>query len=516
MSRPPIATGPQVARNILYSGLSQAWSVLLLIVSIPIVVHGLGEAAYGVYVIASVLLGYAALLDLGLTPSVVRLIAIHYGRGSERNLERIIGTAFACLIVLAVIGGGGLALLARFAATSFLHIPQSLQPDAVFVLYLAALGFSCNLCLTLFLAVPQGLQRLDLFAIRSVALTTATAAAQIAAVKLGGGLRWVAAVTIAINVLSVAVFVLVAHRLLPSISFRPRLDRWALGELAGFGAMRFLNQASGQVVFQLDRLILAAFLPIGAVTLYSVPLSIAQKFVLVQAMFATAFFPAASELHGLRDAGRLQQLYLSSLKLAVVLVLPLAIFVGGFARPILDAWIGRDFAAASSTILLVLAVAYGVSQVIGVPALASDATGHAHWSAGFAMLSAVINLSLTLILVPRIGAIGAAYALLINSGTQGLLFIYIVQRWFLGLPLSLVLRRALFWPASAGLAIAAYTVLVSPQVRGLWQLLLALVGGGILYLALLLVLPVWDSRERNVIRSVGQTVVSGFLKRSTA
>jgi NADH-quinone oxidoreductase subunit N len=175
-----------------------------------------------------------------------------------------------------------------------------------------------------------------------------------------------------------------------------RLDRWALRELSGFGLLRFLNQASGQVVFQLDRLLLAAFLPIRAVTLYSVPLTIAQKFTVIQFIFSGAFFPAASELHAIGDRERLRRLYLASMKLSVVMVVPLVVLVAGFAHAILSTWIGPAFAVASTNVLIVLAIAYGFATLIGVPALASDATGHAHWTVAFATASAAGNVLLLL------------------------------------------------------------------------------------------------------------------------
>lgn len=507
-SRSGLTTGQTVARNLLYSAASQAWTLLLMIVTIPIVVHGLGESAYGIYVIATLLLSYVGFLDLGLTPAVVRSIAIHYASRDDKDLERIVGTALTLLIALGVVGAGVIALLTPFAVASILHVPTDLQADAAFVLYLAALGFGCNMFLTLFGAIPQGLQRLDLFTIRTVVFITATAIAQVLAVKLGGGLRWVAGLTIVVNVLSLAVFVIAARQLLPGVSFRPRIDRGAIRELAGFGLMRFINQASGQIVFQLDRLIVAALLPIRAVTLYSVPLTIAQRFSTIQFIFSGAFFPAASELHGAQETLRLRRLYLSSLKASLVMLLPLVILVAGFAHPILATWIGPAFAEASGDVLVILALAYGLATLIGVPALASDATGHAQWTATFAIISAIINLSLTVLLVPRLGPIGAAYALLLNAGTQGMFFLYLVQHWFVRVPLLVCLKQVAVRPLAAGAILTLYSILLSPHVDSFAALIGALAAGGFLYLVCTVIFRVWDDKEMQLARSLAGTAFS--------
>jgi len=491
-----------LGRNLVYSALSQVWSLAVVFITVPIVVRALGTQAYGIYVLATLLLGYTAFLDLGLTPSVVRSIAARHIEGDVPALQGLIGTALTLLLGLGLVGGAIIALLTPNLSHHWLHIPARLQADAQFVLYLAAAGFVLNMCLTVFGAVPQGLQRLDLFALRSLALTTVTGVAQITVVVLGGGLRWLAAVTVLINVLSLAVFVLVAKRLIPGLSLLPQFNRWAARELLSFGALRFVNQLAGQVVFQLDRLIVAAFLTIAAVTFYSVPLSIAQRFVIVQAIFATAFFPAATELHALADRRRLQAAYLTSMKLVLVMVVPMVILVAGFSHPLLDGWLGPSFADASAGILAVLAIAYGLAQVMGVPTLAADATGHVHWSAGFAIVSAVINLTLTIVLVPRVGAIGAAYALLINAATQGLVFVYVVQRRFVRVSLRTMLERAAIRPITAGLVLLGYVALLAPRLHGLITVLLAMAVGGAIYFGLTVALRVWDPREIALARSL--------------
>ena len=83
---PPLTTAKGLARNILFSVATQAWIIVLSLVTIRIVIHGVGADAYGVFLIASLLLGYVAFLDLGLTPAVVRSIAQH--RASPRDPNR--------------------------------------------------------------------------------------------------------------------------------------------------------------------------------------------------------------------------------------------------------------------------------------------------------------------------------------------------------------------------------------------------------------------------------------------
>src|SRR5919201_3742958 len=100
-----ITSGVTLGRNLIYSGVSQLWSLAVVIITVPILVHYLGTEAYGLFVLATLLLGYTAFLDLGLTPSVVRSLAAHHLEGDDPALEALIGTALTLLLALGLLGG---------------------------------------------------------------------------------------------------------------------------------------------------------------------------------------------------------------------------------------------------------------------------------------------------------------------------------------------------------------------------------------------------------------------------
>jgi O-antigen/teichoic acid export membrane protein len=504
-----VATPQRVAANVAYSALGRGWSALLLIVTTPVIIHGVGVSGFGIYVIATVLLGYVGLLDLGLNAAVVRSVATHHA--DQDRLGRAVGSALTLLGLLGLLWGAVLALLAPAIVDQVLHIPSGLRADALFAVRLAALGFACNMVFVVFAAIVQGLQRMDLFATRSVAVSTAMAAGQIIAVLGGGGIRGVVGVTVGVTILSSLIFYFASRRLLPGLSFRPMVDWTAVRELLGFGTMRFLNQAAGQATFQLDAVIIGAFLPISAVTYYSVPLSVAQKFLVVEDSVAATFFPAAVELRARGEMERLHRLYTSALKLVFVAMAFLAVVAVGYAWPILNAWVGRSVADNGARIFAVLAVAYALSALLGIPALASDATGHQRWTAGFALVSAVLNVGMALVLVPRVGAIGAAYALVINAATQGAVFVWLVHRRFLKLGSFRVLR-ALLPAAVAASGTALYFVLATRWVQSPASLAAVVASGGIIYVGLTLALRVWDASEVGVASALVRSAFSAVRR----
>lgn len=496
------ARAARIGSNIAFSGLGRAWSAILLFVTVPIVVHAIGTSAYGVYALSSVILGYVAFLDFGLTASVVRSVSKHRTLGDLAALERAVGTAFTLLIALGVLGSVAIVLVSPLVVRSLLHVPTQLIADAQFALQVAGIGFGVNMVLVVFAGVVQGLQRLDIFAIRSVVLSTLTSASQVTAVLLGGGLRALVLATMAVSVIGFLIFLTASRRLLPQVSFRPRLDRLAVRELVGFGLFRFINQASGQVTTQFDPIVIGLFLPISAVGFYSVPLQLTQRFHVVQDSVATAYFPAAVEIHSRHDREREQMLYLAAVKLVLVAMIFLIVVCVGYSGPIMSAWVGSAIAGRAGPILAVLAIGYGLSALIGVPAQASDATGHQRWTAGFAVASALIQLGCALVLVPRFGAIGAAYAVVINTVTQGTIFVLLVQYRFLHIGLVKVLARVVARPLLAGLGLVAVVMLTRGMEHSIVALIASLISAGVIYLALTLLMRVWSAQEIQIVNQM--------------
>jgi O-antigen/teichoic acid export membrane protein len=186
----------------------------------------------------------------------------------------------------------------------------------------------------------------------------------------------------------------------------------------------------------------------------------------------------------------------------------LAILPSLMAWPILDAWIGPAFADKSAPILAVLALAYGLVAVSAVSGFAADATGNPDWNAGLTIASAAVNLTLTLVLVPRIGAVGAAVALLINGAFLLVSMNYVVQRWLLRIDPREAVLKIVLRPALAAAGLVLYALLVGPRVRGLLPVLAALAAGFLLYGGLTFVLGVWNQAELSVARALIADVTS--------
>jgi O-antigen/teichoic acid export membrane protein len=490
-----------VGRNIGWNFASQIWLVLLALAVTPFVVHRLSVDVYGLFALLLAFTAYFAMLDLGFGYATTKYVAEYHARGDVDAVQKIASTSLTTYLVLAVAGGAGLAALSPLLVHHLLAVPARLQGVAQTAFLVASLAFSLTMIVQAFQAFPNALQRIDLTTRRTIAFSTASTAGIVGVLALGHGLLAVLAVQVGVNALAAAAFFALARRLLPEVSLRPGFDRATFRMLARFSLLKFANNVSTNTVMQIDKVLVGALLSLGAVGYYFVPLQLAQRLTTVVGAVAVAFLPAASALHGRGDRERLVELYLRSTKVVALLGLPLASLLVIFAHPILQFWIDAHFADKGALTLQVLAVGYGINIFSTIPAITSDSLGRPGVTASFSVVSACLNVCLSLLLIPRFGIVGAALAIAINSAALVPYFMWYVHRHVLELPIRTVVRRSIAAPAAAAALAWVPMLLLRETVDGPGTLVLALVLGFGAYFALTLAVRVYDPTDRALARA---------------
>lgn len=495
-----------VTRNVGYNFAAQIWFLVLAVVTTPYVVSELGVEVYGLFALVTSLMGYFAFLDLGLGVATVKYISEFSGRRDDKAVQRIVATSIGAYLVLGAAGSACIALLSSFLVKHLLDLPLELTDLARASLYVAALGFLVNMPLSVFGSIPNALQRMDLTNRRSMLFGTASAAGTVVLLWLGYGLLAVLMLTAAASAVAAVSFALLARRLLPSVSFRPRLDGATLRLLAGFGSLKFANQVATQSVYHLDKFLVAALVSVSAVTYYAVPVTIAQRLAALVGNVSAAFLPAASELHGEGDRARFEELYLRSTKLVAIIVLPIGSLLVVFSEPILRLWLGGQFAAESADVLRVLAAAYVVNAFSTMPAIASDSVGRPRVTTAFSVASLALNVGLSVVLIPAFGILGAAFAVLVNSLLLVPPFVYYVHHRVLGLGLLDLGRESLLRPSVATVVSLGPMIALSFAGDAGTALLVSVLAASALYLVAAIGLGVFDERDRRLAREYLQRV----------
>ena len=91
-----------VFRNIASNWGTFAFSAVISFFLSPIVVHKLGDAAYGAWALLVALAGYLGLLDLGVRSAVTRFVARLHATAAHEEASRIASAALAIFTIAGV------------------------------------------------------------------------------------------------------------------------------------------------------------------------------------------------------------------------------------------------------------------------------------------------------------------------------------------------------------------------------------------------------------------------------
>ncbi len=424
------------------------WPTLLSIVTVPYMVGRMGMAAYGIYALTFLVIGYFGLLDFNLTVGLTKYVAECHELGDRRRMGQTIGSGIAFAGAMGLVGGVAIIVFAPFGPGLF-KVPPAMTGQAVVAFRLAGAGFLLSVLGGAYSCVPAGLSQYGAVARLNAIFATVSVALVIAALVAGTGVVGaVAASTLGVAARTVAFFLL-TRRLLPPREY-PRT--WSAGEarrLAIFSAASFLGRVSGEMDLTVDRLVVGGMLGVGVLPLYTVPNNLAARLTTFSYQMTQVVMPVASGMTASGDWARLRRAYLRVTRLVLVVNTGLAAVAVVVARPFLTVWMGAGFADRTWVLMTVVVVAYYVIELTNVPSHIIDGAGRPIVNGVFSALQAVLNLALLIPLVNLMGVLGGGVAFLVPALIMVPVYIAYAHHKVIGVRASEYLRE-IARPLAAG------------------------------------------------------------------
>lgn len=168
-----------------------------------------------------------------------------------------------------------------------------------------------------------------------------------------------------------------------------------------------------RVYSYLDSVMLSRLATDAEVGAYGVAYKLAFAFQFLPMSFAAAVYPAMSEYY-VSDRKKLGTVFAASIKYLLLVVVPLACGVAVLAVPIIAALYGPSFAAAAAPLqVLIFSLIFAFLYWPGGSLL--NACDRQSQNTGIMFVTMASNLALNVFLIPRYGAMGAAFAALAGN-----------------------------------------------------------------------------------------------------
>ena len=415
--------------NTLINYAGQGFILVLTFVTAPYTVHHLGPELFGILALVQVTAGFAGLLNLGIGRALTKYVSGLFWQGDFQEINRLFQTAWATCMMAGFVG---LAILIGPRETIgrlfFRGGPEVNGAVAGFAIYVAAFGLFTSMLLEAISALPAALQRFGICNAVNVLAGTVRCLGPVIVLACGYSIRAVLIVTLASNLMAVAAFAVISRSLIPGLNLLPKFSWPAFRKLFTFSLPLLLSAAFSLIIVRVDRFILAYYMPLAAVAFYTLPYSISEKASLGLVNITSVVFPFTSELHAMGAHDKVHELYLRSTKILMLVTMPITVILITVPGPILRFWLGPEYAAQGAVVLSLLGATTFLNAVSAVPTVSSLGVGQAWMPAAFAFAASVISLVANLLLIPRYGINGAAFAALLPQALVVPVFVYAVTR----------------------------------------------------------------------------------------
>ena len=397
------------AFNVLMNWAATGVGLLIPFFLTPFVVRSLGSEAYGVWILSASTVSYLNLLDLGMRSAVIRFVSKAKAEGSAKEVHDVVGAALWFRLLLALV----VAAISIALAISFPHlfkIPQSLYRSSQVTVLLCALGVAVTLITGVFGAVLAAVNRFDRLSGIAILQTIGRASGVLFLLRTGHGLMALACWELTVIAVSGTVITISALKLVPACrgSIRkPQID--LLRKIWSYSFVTFIWIIAVQVIINSDNLMVGHFVSVKLAAFYAIGGSLVTYSGQIVSALTTTFTPLASSLEASGKIKELRNLLIRGTQATLVLSLPISLALLFRGRTFIGLWMGPSYMEVSGAILQILLIAQFMSVAVATAGAVMMAIGKHIGPAKFAVVEALLNVTITLILCQRFGAYGVAW-----------------------------------------------------------------------------------------------------------
>ncbi|MGB6646908.1 MAG: flippase [Bacteroidota bacterium] len=411
--------------NSLQNFLTQLFIMGVAVVSVPYLVTRMGPELFGLLSLLWMFVGYFTIFDLGIGQAAVKFLAESVGRGERDESIRLVRASSILSGGVGLVSGCFVLVASLVGFERLISVPDSLRDVAQLSLQLLAVGVPAALLQATLRGVPLAFNRFAIVnGLRAVAGLLQWGGSAIV-LALGGGFLEVILLTVVTRYAILLIYVVVVQRLLPGVVGKRGIRLKGLwSRLVSFGGWVSVGQVIPPLMTFLERVFVAQLVALAWVTYYTVPNDVMIRFLVVPMSLAHTLVPFMSS-RWVSEEGRVQAklLYLRSMKVVLVLMLPIAVTLGLFSHEILDLWMGAEFASYSSMLLTILSAGLVWNTLAQLPNGALQALGRPDVAAKIMLVQLPLYAVLSVVATALWGIVGTGAAWVVRVTVESVVLI---------------------------------------------------------------------------------------------
>ncbi|MBM4421931.1 MAG: hypothetical protein FJ030_00900 [Chloroflexi bacterium] len=421
--------------NAIANFVGRSWAGLLGLALVPIQIHYLGIEAYGLLGFFASLQAIVALLDIGLSTTANREIAIRLNtpnragecRGLVRTLEIFYGAEALVIVVTFLVGAGRLS-------TDWLNVQNLQSNDVRIVAVIYGITIALRWPISLYMGVLQGAEKQIDANVANVVVATVRNLGAIGIIALVSPTIIAFLIThVIVAVFEVVLMATLAWRALPAATGPTGIfNIQSIRSLWRFSASLGVNSFVAALLKQSDRILIGKLLTLVDVGYYSAATTIYAGLSLFTLPVVSAVFPRLTALFA---NGNDEELAILFHKTAQVVSFISALVTGMlifFSYDVLLTWTrSEDVAAHAARVCSMLALASMFNSMMQIPFALQLAAGITWIALLNNTISVIALLPLMYVLISEFGMAGAGMGWVLFNIVYYLLIPHVAHRYVL-------------------------------------------------------------------------------------
>lgn len=377
------------------------------LVLMPFIISTLGDKQYGFWVLIGTFICYYGLLDFGIMLAVQRFVSRAIGANDTQDANTVVNTSLALYIligVLVLIISGIVVLLAPVVIKD----KNNLQIFRI-IIALLSLSLAIGFPMRVFRGMLIAHLRFDINAITEIISNILRIALVLILLKMGEGLLILALVTFFTQlVMHVLTFVFAKLAIKEMVISFKLVSKSKIKDIFNYSWISFAIGITDIMRFKVSSFIIAGFLGLSEVTIYSIALRLTEYFTQAVKSSVGILLPVFSQYEGRNNYEAIRKQYIFTTKICGYVTVLLGGTLILFGREFIQTWMGPSYIKAYN-ILVILAVAniFSAMQTVG-GGLLYGISKHKYFIVANA-IEASVSIILSIILVTKFGLYGIAW-----------------------------------------------------------------------------------------------------------
>nr|WP_240542830.1 oligosaccharide flippase family protein [Exiguobacterium qingdaonense] len=407
------------------------FGILSGLIYTPWMIHEIGQASYGLYMLTISLISMFA-MDFGLDAAVSRFMSKYIAEGDHERAARFLGIAYKLFIAISIILFFILTTVYFFLDSIYAGL-TSTELEQLKVLYIVAgLFIVISFPTKPFSGILVSHEQFLFSSALHLAEKVATVALMVTALLLGYGLYALVVVNALVGTVVLLIeYLFIRRKTLVRAHFRNR-EKGMYKDIFSFTSWSTVTLVAQRFVLNITPSLLGILAGSASIALFSIGMVIEGYVWTIASALGFLFLPKVSRMLSRNDRAAIGELFIriGRIQLYIVgLILTTFLVLG---REFMDLWVGPAFEDSYViALLLIVPSLITLTQDIGNTTLIAE--NKVKYRAIASLIVALISMTLSPILIPYYGPIGAAIAICIGNVIGLVLYMNIIYHRVLGL-----------------------------------------------------------------------------------